>query len=1093
MPSAVGAAKPAATASRPRWLARGFYSLAGLLVLLVAAAFGAGVALNAGIGLERIDRAADAQLSALFGRPVDARFSQPRISMDGVGALAVEVRDASVRLADGASIGQAKELRFVVNLASLARGRLALSGASAKGAIIDAAAFGNPGDGERPPAWMALRDPHAIARSVFSSVAALIGSLERAGADVFGFDDVTVQWGPEAAQRIVVSTLNARRSGRKLEMEARLARGELEFALDARAEMADGRDEVRDLAGSIVIPAFGEEGSSLRTGEMSISIAGSQSAGDRIGLALAPVAVNATLSGNRPIAMSVASRAEIVAGANKIELNELTVVNGLTALSFNGAVTAGDGDRPTFRYELVSDGSRLAPADSPEMPLDLVARIAGYADPGQGLFVADEIGVRTSGGEVFGTASVTLAEGLSPAAYLAINVAGLPVPQAKQLWPAFAAPSARNWVLAKLFGGNVTDGFLELKVRPGRLSEGKLTADEISGHFGVAGARFDIAGDLPPVRDAAGTIDFSGDDVKIKLDAGRVYLPSGKTVDGKGGTFDILDAARLPVTGRLDIAVSGKADAIAELASYKPINALEKLPVTPESLSGAATGRVTADIPLSKTADGYSSIYNVSLDFTDLAIAAAFDGQKISGASGTIGITPERATIKAKAKLNGIPAEIGLVEPLKPNGGERSQKIVLLVDEKTQKTLAPGLSSIVEGSFSVELAKTGTGRRTAKADLAKARINLPWVGWSKGAGVAATAEFAFETLKDGSARVSDFRLAGKSFAIAGDMVLRGDALVSGSFDKVRLNAGDDAAVSVKRNGKGYDVRLTGKSIDGRALIKDVLSDPVGAGETIGATPVSLTAEIASATGFSDEKLKDLTIVYSGTGKMVANLDIKAKTTGGGAVSITNKTKGENRAVRMESSDAGALLRFLDIYDKMRGGSISVALSGGLTGALTGDIDARNFDVINEPRLQSLVSTRPDDADKSLSEALDKKIDATRVRFESGTARITKGRGLLTIDKGILRGPLLGFSFQGTFYDPKENMAMTGTMMPAYGLNRIFGELPVIGLILGNGEDKGLIGITFRLAGKAKDPVLTVNPISLIAPGIFRSIFEFKKG
>ena len=69
--------------------------------------------------------------------------------------------------------------------------------------------------------------------------------------------------------------------------------------------------------------------------------------------------------------------------------------------------------------------------------------------------------------------------------------------------------------------------------------------------------------------------------------------------------------------------------------------------------------------------------------------------------------------------------------------------------------------------------------------------------------------------------------------------------------------------------------------------------------------------------------------------------------------------------------------------------------------------------------------------------------------------------------------------------------MTGTFMPAYGLNRIFGEIPLLGIFLGNGRDRGLIGVTFRLAGEANDPDLQINPLSVIAPGIFRSIFEFR--
>jgi hypothetical protein len=92
---------------------------------------------------------------------------------------------------------------------------------------------------------------------------------------------------------------------------------------------------------------------------------------------------------------------------------------------------------------------------------------------------------------------------------------------------------------------------------------------------------------------------------------------------------------------------------------------------------------------------------------------------------------------------------------------------------------------------------------------------------------------------------------------------------------------------------------------------------------------------------------------------------------------------------------------------------------------------------------------------------------------------------------VLRGSLVGASFQGLLYDPKGNIDMTGTFMPAYGLNRLFGEIPIIGILLGNGRDRGLIGVTFKLDGDADSPNVQVNPLSAIAPGIFRSIFEYR--
>jgi hypothetical protein len=46
-------------------------------------------------------------------------------------------------------------------------------------------------------------------------------------------------------------------------------------------------------------------------------------------------------------------------------------------------------------------------------------------------------------------------------------------------------------------------------------------------------------------------------------------------------------------------------------------------------------------------------------------------------------------------------------------------------------------------------------------------------------------------------------------------------------------------------------------------------------------------------------------------------------------------------------------------------------------------------------------------------------------------------------------------------------------------------------MLGNGRDRGLIGLTYKLTGDPASPDVHVNPLSVIAPGIFRSIFEFK--
>lgn len=99
--------------------------------------------------------------------------------------------------------------------------------------------------------------------------------------------------------------------------------------------------------------------------------------------------------------------------------------------------------------------------------------------------------------------------------------------------------------------------------------------------------------------------------------------------------------------------------------------------------------------------------------------------------------------------------------------------------------------------------------------------------------------------------------------------------------------------------------------------------------------------------------------------------------------------------------------------------------------------------------------------------------------------------MISIENGVVRGDQVGAVFQGMVRDQRGSMDMTGTFMPAYGLNRLFAELPLIGIILGNGTDRGLIGITFKLTGKLESPDMIINPLSIIAPGVFRNIFEFQ--
>jgi hypothetical protein len=58
---------------------------------------------------------------------------------------------------------------------------------------------------------------------------------------------------------------------------------------------------------------------------------------------------------------------------------------------------------------------------------------------------------------------------------------------------------------------------------------------------------------------------------------------------------------------------------------------------------------------------------------------------------------------------------------------------------------------------------------------------------------------------------------------------------------------------------------------------------------------------------------------------------------------------------------------------------------------------------------------------------------------------------------------------------------------------MFGQIPFFGLLLGGGSNEGLIGVTYEVVGTPGQPVMRVNPISAIFPGVTRKIMEFNTG
>ncbi len=780
-----------------------------------------------------------------------------------------------------------------------------------------------------------------------------------------------------------------------------------------------------------------------------------------------------------------------------VEILPSAVNFGRSTFPFTGAVsdiaTSGETGDTGFALDLLLQSASASPVDVNDRPLIFDAKAGGRFLTDKHELIFDELTVSSALGSLAGSLSLTFGD-TSPQISFAAVTDRVQSAAVKQLWPWWVGKAARRWAIANVYGGTARNAKLEVFLPMGRISKTvgplELNDSELNVSFDIEDARINLAGDIPPLRDAFGHFTLKGEHMDVAINSGTAYFPSGRSVDLTGGNFLIPDVHEKPLMAEMKIAVAGEADAIAELVSYRPIRALQRTAFKAEDFSGPMTAQVGARFGLVTAQNPPPPQWQTEMVLNGVTLNKQIAGREIADIKGTLRVDENQALLDSKATIDGMPMDLSVVEPVAASSSvKRSREISGTLNGDAIRKMAPGLAGIVDGSVDLNLSIDENDKQTVTADLGRATLSLPWVGWSKGSGIGAKASFSAAT-RDGQTTIDDFALTGDGFGARGSMEIDKAGLNTARFTSVRLASGDDYSVGVTRQKGGYSMVIQGTSADVRPVL-DQLRKPADTvqGGADGKT-VSIEARIDQVKGFNNETLSNVDFVYKLRGRDMTGLSLSAITDSGQAV-VAKLVKGDaDNTLELTSGDAASLARFADIYSNMRGGLVNLKLRDRGAGSWRGAIDVRKFSLINEDRLKSMVSTPADPSGRSLNQAVKGNIDVSTASFERGFAEILLDPGSVRVDRGVVRGRDIGATFQGTIRDANGMMDMTGTFMPAYGLNRLFGELPLIGAILGNGRDRGLLGITFKMDGPFKKPRLTINPLSIIAPGVFRSIFEF---
>jgi hypothetical protein len=88
------------------------------------------------------------------------------------------------------------------------------------------------------------------------------------------------------------------------------------------------------------------------------------------------------------------------------------------------------------------------------------------------------------------------------------------------------------------------------------------------------------------------------------------------------------------------------------------------------------------------------------------------------------------------------------------------------------------------------------------------------------------------------------------------------------------------------------------------------------------------------------------------------------------------------------------------------------------------------------------------------------------------------------------GPSVGITAEGQFaLEGDRAIELRGAVAPAYQVNSFLGKAPLIGDLFVNRKGEGLLALSYEVEGEPAEPRVTVNPLSALAPGVLRRMFE----
>lgn len=650
----------------------------------------------------------------------------------------------------------------------------------------------------------------------------------------------------------------------------------------------------------------------------------------------------------------------------------------------------------------------------------------------------------------------------------------------EKYWPEDLGVDAREWVTKRIRSGIYSKAEAELNITPDDFINKRLSKTGLNATVEIEKARVNYFDDLPPLEDAFGVARFDGDSMEIAVNSAKVA--SSNITSGKV----IMNGIPEPVT---DVIISGK---ISGLASDLPV--FMKLKAddggsAKADISGEAETDFTLKFPLFRE----MKLADLTIEAkSDLAKAIIKDKEKdiqISNGQFELKLDKDKMSLLGKGYLNSVHSTINYNEFFaEKREFDSSFEITTYATPAELKRFGfPDLKP-VSGSVGVKLLVSEKGKNKnidIKIDAKDADIDIPEIGFKKLPEEAA--EFSV-SLKDENPKfyeVLSVAGKGKNINISGKgRVAKAEGYSQLDFPVVKFGRNDINA-TYGWEGNRSQVAIKGKVLDLAPIVAN-MAKPSDGKESF----TEISANVEKMLMANDVEMENIVALFDCDHLFCDSADFSGKFVDGGAVEIFLKNQksirqGE-RGFSLRTDNAGGLLAGFNIMSQVKGGVMEAAadISENGKGLKNGQIAAKDFKVIKAPVLAKMLTLGSFTGILELLEGEGigfKKLKSEFI-FDDKNLRLIEGR---------TSGSSIGISFDGDVNTKEARVDIDGAIIPAYTLNSMLGDIPLIGNMLIGGEGQGLIATRYSLEGKFSEPEVSVNPFSILTPGFLRKIWGGK--